>query len=255
MKATIYNIKGEKKTEIELPKVFSANIREDIVTKYANASRYWHPHTLNPRAGRKASASGTVSHRRHEWKGHYGKGISRVPRKTMWRRGVQFSWVGAEVSGTRKGRRVHGPTIKKELKINKKEKLIALNSAIAATANESYIAKRYSSVEKPQIKFPIIIELENNVKVKNLINSLKNIFGDLFYLVLKHKQVRAGKGKSRGRKYKSNAGLLIITGKDEKIKLSGIDVRKVNELSILDLYPLGRLVVYTENALKELEAK
>ena len=70
--------------------------------------------------------------------------------------------------------------------------------------------------------------------------------------VLKKKRVRAGKGKLRGRKYKSNAGLLFVKGKTEKIKLRGVDIISVGNVSISDLYPLGRLTVYTEKALEEL---
>ena len=81
---------------------------------------------------------------------------------------------------------------------------------------------------------------------------MKKICGDNFPLVLKKKTVRAGKGKARGRKYKSNAGLLIITGKDEKAKFRGLDVVPLNEVTIADFYPLGRLTLYTKTALDEL---
>ena len=57
--------------------------------------------------------------------------------------------------------------------------------------------------------------------------------------------------KIGGRKYKSNAGLLLVKAKDEKIKMKGIDVKSVHEISISDLYPLGRLTIYTEKALEE----
>jgi len=56
----------------------------------------------------------------------------------------------------------------------------------------------------------------------------------------------------RGRKYKKNAGLLFIIGKKEKFIMQGIEVKKINEVNILDLYPLGRLVLYSENAVKEI---
>lgn len=257
MKSQFYNIKGEKKSEIELPKVFDTSIREDIITKVAEAERLetLHPHSPSPMAGRRHSASGTISHRRHKWKGHYGRGISRVPRKTMWRRGTQFYWVGAEVSSTRGGRRVHGPSLlHSPRKINKKEAKLALNSALASTAHKEIIQRRYSSLDKKKIEFnfPVIIE-SRPTKAKDFITALKKIFGELFPLVLKSKEVRSGKGKLRGRKYKSNAGALIITGKDENLKMKGIDIVSLNNLSILELYPIGRLTILTEKALAELE--
>jgi large subunit ribosomal protein L4e len=91
-------------------------------------------------------------------------------------------------------------------------------------------------------------------KTKDTLSLFKKIFGDLFNLILKHKEIRAGRGKSRGRKYKSNAGLLLITGKDEKAKIRGIEVRSLDDVEIADLYPLGRLTLYTKKALVELGA-
>ena len=67
---------------------------------------------------------------------------------------------------------------------------------------------------------------------------------------MKNKTIRAGKGKLRGRKYKSNAGLLFITARNEKIKMKGIEIKSIQDVSISDLYPLGRLTVYTSNALE-----
>jgi len=257
MKATLYDIKGKKKSEIALPKIFDVKVREDIVTRYNEVDKFMQPYSSDNMGGKKHSASGTISHKRHDWKGHYGKGISRVPRKTMWRRGTQFFWIGAEVSGTRGGRRAHPPKgIGKEKKMNKKEIKLAMGSAFASTAKKNYIEKRYDSLDKLDIKVPVVLESKfENVKTKNLLEALKSIYGEAYSLVLKKKKVRAGKGKLRGRKYKSNAGLLFVKGETEKIKLRGVDIISVGNVSISDLYPLGRLTVYTEKALEELEGR
>ena len=140
MKATVYNLSGHKKGEIDLPEMFKDKVREDIVLKLYEAERFLNKHPYSPfkEAGKRHSASGTISHRRHEWKGHYGKGISRVPRKTMWRRGTQFYWIGAEAASTRGGRRAHPPRLDRaQSKINKKERVMAMNSAFAATAHDN----------------------------------------------------------------------------------------------------------------------
>ena len=71
----------------------------------------------------------------------------------------------------------------------------------------------------------------------------------------KEKSIRAGKGKLRNRKYKSSQGVLIITGNEEELKTKTIDSLKVNDLTITDLYPLGRVVIYTEKSLKDLEER
>ena len=59
----------------------------------------------------------------------------------------------------------------------------------------------------------------------------------------------------RGRKYKSNAGLLFVIGNEESMKRKGIEVVNVNNLTIKDLSPNGepgRLVCYTEKAIKDI---
>lgn len=254
MKASIYDLKTQKNSEISLPPVFTTRIREDIAQKYFESEKTFHPYAPSPFAGRKHSASGTISHRRHEWKGHYGKGISRGPRKAMWRRGEQFYWVGAEANQTRGGRAVHTPKIYyKPTKINEKEIKIAMHSAIASTSRKEYLTKRYERLNNFAGNIPLIISNADNIKTKQLIEFLKKILGENYMVALQKKDVRNGKGKMRNRKYKSNAGLLLVKSKDEKILLNGVDVVNANELEIADLYPLGRLTLYTEQALKELK--
>jgi len=255
MKATVYSVDGEKKSDINLPGVFDARVREDIALKYYEADKEYHPHSPSPFAGRRHSASGTISHRRHEWKGHYGKGISRAPRKAMWRRGTQFYWVGAEINAARGGRAVHAPKIKyKDVKINIKEKTIAMHSGFAATAKSEFISKRYSRLKDVSVNMPVILSSPvNNLKTKQLLEILRKVLGDNYGVALQEKTVRPGRGKMRGNMYKSSAGLLFVKSPSEKISLKGIDVRSTNEITIEDLYPLGRLTLYTEQALKELK--
>lgn len=250
MKAALYDIKGNKKSDVELPKLFNSEIRGDIAAKLFEVEKQIQPYAPYIEAGKRHSAAGIISHRRHKWKAQYGKGISRVPRKIMWRRGTQFYWIGAEVSAARGGRRAHPPrVVKAPKKLNKKEIELAMNSAFAATASRNLVLQRYSSLK--EITAPFVIESLPS-KAKDILETLKKIFGENVSLVLKEKTVRAGKGKIRGRKYKSNAGLLVIVGQDENAKFPGVEVRKVANVMISDLYPLGRLTLYTKNALEDL---
>nr|AJS12328.1 50S ribosomal protein L4P [uncultured archaeon] len=254
MKANIYDAQGTKKGDIELPVLFAAPIREDIVAKYVEADKFarMQPYATYKEAGKRHSASGTISHRRHEWKGHYGKGISRLPRKVMWRRGVQFYWVGAEVANTRGGRRAHPPKgVHTPRKINTKERTIAWHSAFAATFNPTWIKKRYSLLISSTLNPAVVESLPSKTKAMHV--TLKSIFGSASSHIFKNKEVRPGKGKLRGRKYKENAGLLIITGKNENIRCAGVEVKTARELQIADLYPLGRLTLYTKESLGELQ--
>jgi len=263
MKADILSTSGKKVKEISLPKCFSQPIREDIIAKVLETKKTRQPFAPFLMGGKQHSASGTIKHRRHVWKSGYGRGTSRVPRKTMSRRGSQFNWVGAEVSAMRGGRRAHPPKILSminTLKINKKELKIALMSAISATADKKQVTNKYERLEGKKIEnLPLIVESKLvSLKIKELISSLKKIVGkDLFELVLKKKSVRKGKGKLRGRKYKSNAGLLLVIGNKENLKTNAFDVVNVNRLGVNDLAKggQGRLTVYTEDAIKDLGGK
>ena len=76
--------------------------------------------------------------------------------------------------------------------------------------------------------------------------------------VWKVKSIRAGRGKMRGRKYKSNAGLLFVIGSDEKMARKGIDVVGVGDLGVGDLTlngVVGRKVCYTKSAIEEIGSR
>ncbi len=263
MKAKILDINGKEKESIDLPKFFSQEIREDLIEKVLEAKKSKQPYAPSPVAGKQHSARGKLVHRRHVWKSQYGRGMSRVPRKILSRRGSQFNWEGAEVPQAKGGMRAHPPKILSMInkrKINKKELKIALASALSATANEKEITKKYESLKDEKIKnLPIIVEEKLlTLKTKELLSSLKKILGEqLFEIALKKKKIRAGKGKLRGRKYKSNAGMLLVTGKNEKLKISAFDIVSTGNLSIMDLARggAGRLTIYTEKAIKELKEK
>ena len=265
MKGNVLSINGKKLKEIQLPTCFSGKIREDIVSKALEIKKIKQPYAPLLVAGKQYSASGKIKHRRHVWKTHYGRGIARIPRKIMSRKGSQFNWVGATVPFAVGGRRTHPPKIISMLnrkKINKKEMEVALISAISATANEKEIKKKYGKLndEKIEIKnLPFIVESEIiSLKTKELLESLKKIFDkNLFDIIIKKKKIRSGKGKLRGRKHKSNAGMLLVTSKNEKIKTKLFDISNINNLNITDLAKggQGRLVVYTEQAIMDLKEK
>lgn len=263
MKAQVLDIKGNKVKEMDLPSFFSARIRDDLVSKILEAKKQTQPYAPSLVAGKQHAAKGKLKHLRHVWRSGYGRGGSRVPRKIFSRRGSQFNWEAAEVPFAKGGMRAHPPKViamLNTLKVNKKEMKIAFASAISSTANTKEIVRRYSSLEGKKIEkqLPLIISEIKPVKAKELSFGIRKILGDeLFSIGTKEKKIRSGKGKMRGRKYKSNAGLLIVLGSDENLKTSAFDVRKAKDLSISDLAKggLGRLTVYTEKAIKELETR
>ena len=262
MKTKILDINGKEKGSIDLPKIFSEKIREDIVARVVEAKKTRQPYAPSPVAGKQHSASGKIQHTRHVWKTMQGKGISRVPRKIMTRRGSQFNWMGAEIPNAVGGRRAHPPKIVSMIntkRINKKEMTAALKSALSATADEKLVSRKYERLNNKKIGVPFIVEDKIvKLKAKELEESLKNILGkDLVEIAIKKREVRSGKGKRRGRKYKSNAGMLLVTGEKEKLKTNIIDVKNTKNLNVSDLASggIGRLTMYTENAIKELASK
>jgi large subunit ribosomal protein L4e len=259
MKTKIFDINGKEKSSIELPNFFSEKIREDILSKVLETKKTKQPYAPSLVGGKQHSASGIAKHTRNVWKTQYGKGLARVSRKIMSRRGTQFNWVGAETAQTRGGRRAHPPRVISMInskKINKRELEIALISALSATANEKKVSEKYSRLEGKKIEnLPFIVEEKFlKLKTKELLSSLKKILGDLYEVAIRKKKIRSGKGKSRGRKYKSNAGILLVTGNREKFSTNAFEVKDAKNVSVMDLAKggAGRLTVYTEQAISDL---
>lgn len=241
MKAKLFDKSGKVKRDVDLPKCFSGKVRADVLLKVFEAQKgvYAQAYGSMEGAGAQYSASGISKKKRHDWKATYGKGISRVPRKVMSRHGASFNWIGATVSNTRGGRRPHAPRSGKNVfkKINKKELLLAFCSALAGTGKNAFVFDKG------------VLDL----KSKEFVVLMKTVYDDA--KVWKVKSVRAGKGKMRGRKYKSNAGLLFVVGDDEVMRRKGIEVVRVGDLVIRDLTNngvVGRLVCYSEKAVEDL---
>ena len=254
MKSQLYDINGNKKADIALPSLFETPLRLDLVGKYFEAEKFdiMHSYSTWEESGKRHSGSGRISHRRHKWRSAYGKGVSRVPRKILWRRGTQFYFVGTEVSSARGGRVSHPPKgIHTPRKINKKEKTFAFNVALASTFNAKAISERYSSLGSEKITSLVIESLPS--KTKDILSTMKKMFGEVYTKLIKNRTIRAGIGKTRGRKYKSNAGILIVTGTKEVQRFKGLDVKAFSQLTIADLYPLGRITLYTKQALDEIQ--
>jgi len=243
MKADVFNLEGKKVKSLELPEQFADEYNYDLINRAVLVinSNNRQPYGTMPLAGMGYSAK--LSRRRRDYKGAYGKGISRVPRKTMWRRGTQFYWVGALSPGTVGGRRAHPPKAEKKwnLKINKKERRKAIRSALSGVLSNSRI-----------------IVLDNKFEDLKLTKDVKKIFSLLGLGVDAVKRKKAGTGKSRGRaiRYKKNS-LVVVSGKCNVVKavrnLPGYDVVDVRSLnaSVLTLhYRLPRPCVFTEGALE-----
>jgi len=261
-KLQVFDVNGNKAKEIT-SNAFDSPIRTDIVQKIVETEKKWQPYAPFWKAGLQTSASGNVKHNRHTWKTDRGKGLSRYPKKRMSDKGERFVWVAAAIPGVRGGRRAHPPkVISKELKINKKERQFGFVSALAMIASSDLIKKKYQTInaqaQNINVKFPFVVESKLlSLKTGQIIESIKKILGEpLFAVAVQKKSIRAGIGKMRSRRYKFNAGMLLVIGDKQDKKINGIEVKKVKEVKITDLADNGaRLVMFTEDAVKDMETR
>ncbi|MDK2849607.1 MAG: large subunit ribosomal protein L4e [Candidatus Woesearchaeota archaeon] len=261
MELTIVDFEKKEVGKVTLPRQFEEAIRLDLIHRafVAKHSALRQRYGADPRAGKRYSAK--LSRRRRDYKGSYGFGISRVPRKILVRRGTRMYWVGAFAPGTVGGRRAHPPKSEKVLKerLNKTERKKALRSALAATLNKELSEKRGHIVPEGY-PFGIIADFENVAKTKEVFKILQTLgFGPDLERA-KKKKIRAGKGKNRGRPYKKKKSVLLVVSQQCPLlksgrNLPGVDVVVVNQLNNLLLAPggfAGRLTLFTESAIKKI---
>lgn len=246
VKVNVYGIDGTEKEKITLPKVFDTIYRPDVIQKSFNVlhSNKRQPYGASPLAGTRHATASVGK----------GRGMSRVPRLTQGRTAALAPCVVG-------GRRAHPPKAERNWteKINKKEKILARNSALAATADKEKVLKR-GHVFKEDITLPVIIEdsFEDVGKTKDVIKTFENIgIYDDILRAKNGKHIRPGKGKRRGRRYKTPKSVLIIASKGSIHKssrnLPGVDVVKPDQINIDHLAPggtSGRLTVITKSALQ-----
>lgn len=253
-KAAVLNLTGKKVRDISLPEVFRTPyrpwvIRRAVIASQANRKQ---PQGRNPLAGKRTSA---------ESRGP-GHGISRVPR--VKGTGTRRSGEGAFIPGSVGGRLAFPPRAEKRTKekINKKERHLAIRSALAATANVNLVRLRGHLFDE-DVTLPLILEdeLETQKKTKEIIEILEILGLEPDLERAARKKIRAGKGKMRGRKYKKKKSVLIVTGENSQLYVAarnvpGVDVKAVQNVGAEDLAPgthAGRLTVFTESAVKKLE--
>jgi large subunit ribosomal protein L4e len=263
MKNTKLKVMDAKKAEVgsvDLPVQFSEAVRPDIIKRAVHTidANTRQPYGSDPEAGKKASAK--VSRRRRDYRGSYGHGISRVPRKVLSVRGTRFNWVGANAPGMRKGRRAHPPKAEKvwEKKINIKEKRKAIRSAMSATLIAELVEKRGHQLPAG---YPFIIDssFEKMSKTKDVMSAFSALGLDNEFERTSTRTVRAGRGTMRGRKYKSKVGpLVVVSDKCELFNaaknLPGVDVAIVSRLNASVLAPgadCGRLTLWTKAAVEK----
>ncbi|MBC7219077.1 MAG: 50S ribosomal protein L4 [Hadesarchaea archaeon] len=254
MKVPVFSLDAKPVGEIELPEIFNSEIRPDVIRRavLAAQSARIQPWGADPMAGKRTSAE--------TW--GKGFGVSRIRRV----KGTKYpaSGMGAFAPHAVGGRRAHPPRVEKVIveRINKKERRLAIRSAIAAAKDKKLVASRGHLIENIA-SLPLVVtdELEGLKKTVDIKAVLAKLgLSKELERTSEGIRIRAGIGKMRGRKYKRAVGPLIVVAQDRGIKLGarnlpGVSVAKVNELNAEILAPggfPGRLTIWTNSAIQKL---
>ncbi len=262
MKANLMDLAGKKIKEIELPIQFDTEYRPDLIKRAVLAIQSHKRQAYGAKCDAGMRQSAELSRRRRKYRGSYGHGISRVPRKIMSRRGIHFNWIAALAPGVVGGRRAHPPKAIKNYgrKLNISERRFAIRSAIASTVIKSLVEKRGHKVPN---NYPFVIDSKFEA-IKKTSDAKKVLLALGLDKELERsaiKKVRAGKGKVRSRRYKKRKGPLVVVSKNCAVTKSlfnipGIDVVSVDSINTELLAPgtaPGRLTLWTQKALEKLD--
>ncbi len=256
----VHNVKGEEKSEVSLPEVFEENYRPDLIEKAVHhyQSRRRQSYGADKKAGMRTSAHYEGSRHVDPNSQMMNREMSRMPREHGDTARRFRALLAPHAVG---GMKAHPPKAEKKFdkELNRKEKRKATRSAIASTAEEEAVKERNHRFEGD---LPVVVEdrIETMDKTSEVEEVLINLGLEEDLERAKDKKVRSGKGKNRGRKYKTKKSVLIVVSEDEGIKraarnIPGVEARKVDELNSEVLSPGAhgaRLTVYSESALEDI---
>ncbi|EMA44118.1 50S ribosomal protein L4 [Halococcus saccharolyticus] len=242
MNATVYDTDGGEAGEVDLPAVFETPYRPDLIGDAVRAAQANRTQATgaDDYAGMRTPAESQGS----------GRGMAHVPRS---------NGQGRRVPQTVGGRKAHPPKEEKDSSksINTKERKLATRSAIAATADAERVVDRGHDFDDLELPLVVSDEFEDLVKTQEVVSLLESLGVHDDIERAEDKRVRAGRGTTRGRKYKRPSSILFVTS-DEPSRaarnLAGADVATAREVNTEDLAPGaqgGRLTIWTESAIEE----
>ncbi|GET93900.1 ribosomal protein L1a, putative [Leishmania tarentolae] len=234
--------------------VFTAPIRNDIVqfvhTNMAKNSRQ--AYAVNRLSG--------MNHSAHSW--GTGRAVARIPRIS----GGGTSTSGAGAFGNMcRGGRMFAPTKifrRWHRKINLHQKRFAVVSALAASSVPSLVMSRGHKIDNvPEV--PLVVEdsIQGYEKTKEAMAFLKAIAAiDDVNRVNDSREIRAGRGKMRNRRYVARRGPMLVMPNNKGTRafrnIFGLDLANVSALNLLHLAPgghVGRFVIWTKSAFEQLD--
>jgi len=149
-------------------------------------------------------------------------------------------------------------------KLNLQQKRYATASALAASAVPALVMARGHVIDEvPEIPLVLDTSIESTNKTSKAKEILQAVGAyDDVEKVAASKQIRAGKGKMRNRRYVQRRGPLIIYKSNDGVEqafrnLPGVEICCVDRLNLLQLAPgghMGRFCVWSQAALDSLES-
>jgi large subunit ribosomal protein L4e len=250
--APLFDAAGNRIGEVDLPEIFYYPVRKDIINRaFLSAfTAMLQPKGRDPLAGKRTTAK--------YW--GVGYGLARVPRLP--------DGTARFVVSTRKGHLAFPPRPDRRIheEVNKYERIIAIVSALAATARPHLVAERGHAFNVDKTPIVIVDEAENaysrTKEVKEFLEKI-GVWSDI-ERSYERIRIRAGKGKMRGRRYVEPRSVLFVLSSysvplvKAVRNLPGVDIATPSNLSILHLAPggvPGRLMVITRSALDKLAEK
>jgi large subunit ribosomal protein L4e len=250
--APVFDVNGDITRELDLPGVFYYPVRKDLVKRAFQSAftAMLQPKGRDPLAGKRTTA--------RYW--GVGYGLARVPRLP--------NGTARFVVSTRKGHIAFPPRPDRNIheEVNRKERVIAIVSAIAATSRVDLVRKRGHVFNCE--KLPVILDSNVESAVSRTREAREylekiGVWSDI-ERSYERVRIRAGKGKMRGRRYVEPKSVLFIlssyTSPLAKAvrNFPGVDIATPSNLSILHLAPggvPGRLTVISLPALEEIARK
>jgi large subunit ribosomal protein L4e len=257
--ANVLDISGAQKGSVELPQVFSTEVRADLIRRavIAEATLRLQPQSHSPLAGMNTTARYYGAMNSYRTGRHMGIAIR--PRQKLG--GGQQGQV-RRIPSSVKGKRAHPHMIEKRLveSINNKEYQKAIASSIAATARDDVVKPKHTF----DGRLPIIIsnEIESLKRTKDvikLINALK-LSEDL----ARSDKARIRKGKRRSSvQRKHRKSVLIVVNEDSGIvkaarNIAGVDACTVKGITAAILAPggvPGRITIWSSAAVGTIQAE
>jgi large subunit ribosomal protein L4e len=245
--ATVHDLDGADAGELDLPRIFETPYRPDLIGRAVRAARAnrAQDYGADDYAGMRTSAESFGS----------GRGMAHVPRS---------NGQGRRVPQTVGGRPAHPPKEETDRgeKINDKERKLAVRSAVAATGDPALVAERGHRFSE-DLELPLVVsdEFEALEKTRETVDALEALGVSADVERADSRTIRAGRGTTRGRKYRRPTSILFVTSEEPSRaarNLAGADVTTGREVNAEDLAPgtqPGRLTLWTESAIEEVGAR